>query len=100
MSNNKSELIMGDKQIARYLLNSIGKRNALILFAIVGSMSLIELGGIAVIFPFLQVVTQPEIAEKLVAKFGLGEHGLTTHKQITVALGFAQYSSAKTCALY
>ena len=79
---------MGDKQIARYLLNSIGKRNALILFAIVGSMSLIELGGIAVIFPFLQVVTQPEIAEKLVAKFGLGEHGLTTHKQITVALGF------------
>lgn len=88
MPNNKSELIMGDKQIARYLLNSIGKRNALILFAIVGTMSLIELGGIAVIFPFLQVVTQPEIAEKLVVKFGLAELGLTTHKQITVALGF------------
>ena len=72
-----------EKRITRYLFDSIGRRNALMLFAIVCAMSVIDLIGIAVIFPFLQIVTQPEA----IVRFNLVLGTLFTYKQIVVLLG-------------
>ena len=72
-----------EKRIARYLFSSIGRRNALVLFAIVCAMSAIDLVGIALIFPFLQIVTQPEA----IGRFNLVLGTLFTYKQIVVLLG-------------
>lgn len=72
-----------EKRIARYLFSSIGRRNALVLFGIVCAMSVIDLVGIAVIFPFLQAVTQPEV----IRRFNLFQGGQLTYKQIVVLLG-------------
>lgn len=46
-------------------------------------MSVIDLVGIAVIFPFLQAVTQPEV----IRRFNLFQGGQLTYKQIVVLLG-------------
>jgi ABC-type multidrug transport system fused ATPase/permease subunit len=85
--NNKLSNKAGNWQLIIYLLDSIGRRNAIILLAIVSAISIVELGGVAIIFPFLQVVTEPKISEKLVLKFGLGQFGITTYQQVTVAVG-------------
>lgn len=72
-----------EKRIARYLFASIGRRNALMLFAIVCAMSVIDLIGIAVIFPFLQIVTEPEA----IGRFNVVLGTQFTYKQIVVLLG-------------
>ena len=74
---------IGAKQIARYLLSTIGRRNALTLFGIVCVMSAIDLVSIALIFPFLQVVTQPDA----IGQSSLFQGTSFTYKQAVVLLG-------------
>lgn len=86
VSNKKTKnLISLGNKIVRYLLGEIGRRNALVLFSIVCAMSAIDLIGIAVIFPFLKVVTQPDAFEK----FNFIQGRQFTHSQIVVLLGIA-----------
>jgi len=88
MSYNKAKSPpSGEKRIALYLFSAIGRRNALILFAIVGIMSVLDMVGIAVIFPFLHVVIQPDTVEKILEPLGLGKSELLTHKQMIALLG-------------
>lgn len=77
----------GEKGIAFYLFGAIGRRKALILFAIVGMMSVLDMVGIAVIFPFLNVVIQPDAVEKILEQLGLRGPRLLTHKQMIALLG-------------
>lgn len=89
MLNRTVKLIAsGDKQIALYLLRSIGRRNAFILLFIVVAMSLIDLIGIALIFPFLQVVTQTDALEKMLRTYGIGFLEFFTHNQLILLIGF------------
>lgn len=74
---------VGNRQIIRYLLSSIGHRNALTLLGIVCAMSAIDLIGIAVIFPFLQVVTKPDT----IGKLSLFQGTSFSYKQTVVLLG-------------
>ena len=51
-------------------------------------MSALDLVGIAIIFPFLQVVMHPETAGKILAEVGLGKAALPlTHRQLSIVLG-------------
>lgn len=45
--------------IVRYLLDGLGKKNTVVLFFIVASLSILDLISIALIFPFLKVVLEP-----------------------------------------
>ena len=54
-----------DVNVAKYIFSEIGRRNASILFSILILMSLFDLLGIALIFPFLQLVMQPSSVENL-----------------------------------
>jgi ABC-type bacteriocin/lantibiotic exporter with double-glycine peptidase domain len=76
-----------DARIASYLFGALGRRNALILFAIVGAMSVIDLVGIAVIFPFLQVVTEPATIEKMVWLANLVSFESLTHEKLIAVFG-------------
>lgn len=88
MPYNKIESSLSDKkQIALYLFGTIGRSNAFILLAIACTMSVLDMVGIAVIFPFLQVVTQPDTIEKVSRSLGIGNSEMLTHKQIIVLLG-------------
>lgn len=87
-------------EVTLFLVHSIGVRNTLLLFATVCIMSLLDLAGIAIIFPFLQVVTQPEVAGKILAKVGVSGTLLAelTHRQLCAALGvgLALFYAGKT----
>ena len=51
-------------------------------------MSALDLVGIAIIFPFLQVVMHPETAGKILAEVGFGKAALPlTHRQLSIVLG-------------
>ncbi|KAF0146424.1 MAG: ABC transporter-like protein [Nitrospirae bacterium] len=78
-----------NNETTRFLLQKIGHRNVFLLFATVFVMSLLDLAGIAIIFPSLQVVTQPDAAEKILAVIGVTSTALLelTHRQLSVALG-------------
>lgn len=84
----------------QFVLDAIGYRSAIILFATVFVMSLLDLAGIAIIFPFLQVVTQPDAAGKVLAKVGVSGTALSelTHRQLCAALGagLALFYAGKT----
>jgi ABC-type bacteriocin/lantibiotic exporter with double-glycine peptidase domain len=87
LGTKKTLLNSDDAKIACYLLNTIGKRDALILFFIVGILSVIELGGIAIIFPFLQVIIQPDLKNILLMKLGFGFFNSISHEQFILSLG-------------
>jgi ATP-binding cassette, subfamily B, bacterial PglK len=87
LGTKKTLLNSDDAKIACYLLNTIGKGDALILFFIVGILSLIELGGIAIIFPFLQLIIQPDLKNILLMKLGFGFFNSISHEQFILSLG-------------
>lgn len=78
-----------NNETTRFLLQKIGHRNVFLLFATVFVMSLLDLAGIAIIFPFLQVVTQPDVAGKVLAKVGASGTVISAidHRQLLVVLG-------------
>lgn len=87
------------KRITRFLLHAIGRRNALLLFTIVCIMSVLDLVGIAVIFPFLQVIMQPDAGMKMAAFIGLDKAASSlTHVQLSLILGIglALFYAGKT----
>ncbi|MBA4416980.1 MAG: hypothetical protein C0392_03570 [Syntrophus sp. (in: bacteria)] len=63
----------------RFLLLKMGSRNIIILFILVFVVSILDLAGIAIIFPFLQIVTQPGAAGKVFERIGFGS-GVTSLK--------------------
>lgn len=82
--------------VSRFLLRAIGRRSAMALFMIVCSMSLLDLVGIAIIFPFLQVVVQAEAAARLTARFSWLA-SLSHHELIVVlGVGMAIFYAIKT----
>jgi ABC-type bacteriocin/lantibiotic exporter with double-glycine peptidase domain len=90
MINTKKVLFnYHDTRIANYLICSIGKRDAFILFLIVGILSVIELGGIAIIFPFLQIIFMPDVEKLFFMKLGFGSFDLISHKQFIFMLGIS-----------
>lgn len=60
-----------DDRMLRFLLKEVGRRNAVILFVTLGIMSMLDLAGIALVFPFLKVVTNPSSASPVLSKLGL-----------------------------
>lgn len=76
------------ESVSHFVLRSVGRRNTLVLFVIAGVMSVLDLIGIAVIFPFLQIITQPDVGEKLLAWSGLDAAGHSlSHKHLIIVLG-------------
>lgn len=73
----------------RFMLREIGGRKAFILFSIVCIMSALDLAGIAIIFPFLQVLTQPDAAGKVLANAGPFATILSSlkHRELCAVLG-------------
>jgi len=45
--------------VLRFLLDAVGRRKAAVLLGLSATMSVVDLFGIAVIFPYLEAVTQP-----------------------------------------
>ena len=71
------------KTVSHFLFRTVGKKKSFTLFAIVSLISVLDLVGIAVIFPFLQVATQPLFIEKLMGRLGLsGLMSTYTHGQL------------------
>ncbi|OIR19133.1 heterocyst differentiation ATP-binding protein HepA [mine drainage metagenome] len=69
---------------------AIGRRRSLTLLAIACLMSVLDLVGIAIIFPFLRVVTEPDFAEKILVHTGIGVWAPSLmHKQVVGILGVA-----------
>lgn len=85
-------------KIARYLLSAMGQKNVFILFTIVCSMSILDVVGIAIIFPFLQIVIQPNTAVKIFTKIGFDDVGSLTTQQLIAVLGIGLilFYSSKT----
>ena len=72
-----------------FVLQSIGRRKAFLLFLTVCVMSILDLCGIAIIFPFLQVIMQPDYAQNLLLKIRPLGFDLSTlqHSQFCILLG-------------
>ncbi|OYZ76267.1 MULTISPECIES: ABC transporter ATP-binding protein [unclassified Polaromonas] len=57
-----------DVNVAKFIFEMIGRKNSSILFLILCLMSLFDLLSIALIFPFLQLIMQPSLLEKIYQK--------------------------------
>lgn len=78
------------KTVSHFLFRTVGKKKSFTLFAIVSLISVLDLVGIAVIFPFLQVATQPLFIEKLMGRLGLsGLMSTYTHGQLVGIFGIS-----------
>jgi ATP-binding cassette, subfamily B, bacterial PglK len=62
------------REVVGFLLQNIGRREVTKLLAVVIAMSLMDMAGVAIIFPFLTLVTQPDYADRLLLRFGLGPY--------------------------
>lgn len=83
----------------RFLLREIGRRNAIVLFSALGVVSLLDLVGIAVIFPFLKLLMDPALADAWLGKLGLADVTTRMPKSwFVLALGgmLVVFYSAKT----
>lgn len=86
--NSKIKLLFGNNNsVTNYLINAVGRGNAIYLLLIVGVMSILDLLGIAIIFPFLEIIIQPDLGAEVVAKLGFNINGLLTNTQLIVILG-------------
>ena len=77
---------MGDKDVALYLLNAIGKKDVLILFGSVFLLSILDMLGIAAILPFLNVITKPEIVKNFFESINSFNFVLT-YEELILILG-------------
>jgi hypothetical protein len=69
------------------LLISLGQRNALLFLLIVAVMSLFDVVGITIIFPFLQIVMQPDASGKVTNFFWAGFIDYLTYRQQIISMG-------------
>lgn len=51
---------LADLAVLRFLLQLVGRRQAIALFATAAGLSVLDIFGIAMVFPFLEAVAQPE----------------------------------------
>ena len=73
--------------VMRFILGFAGRKETSLLLLLVILMSILDMIGIAIIFPFLQIVIQPDLAGKIISKLGFDDVGLLTNKQLIVILG-------------
>src|SRR3990167_10904596 len=69
--NSRLSNLMPSSPMLRFLLREIGRRNAATLFANLGLVSLLDLVGIAIVFPFLKLLTDPTLVRPLLLRVGL-----------------------------
>ena len=83
---------------AHYLLATMGRKNVVTLLTIICVASMLDIVGIAIIFPFLQVVTQPDLVSNFFMGKGISIVGYLTHEQIILMLGVTLilFSALKT----
>lgn len=72
MSTRDVAMGIYDGRMVRFLLCEVGIRKAAILFGSLVVMSLLDLAGIALVFPFLKAVTGPDVAYAVLRRHGLG----------------------------
>ena len=71
-----------------FLLGEIGRRNAIVLFSNLGLVSLLDLIGIAVVFPFLKLLTEPSLVQPFLEKVGLdSSFSAISHSRFVLILG-------------
>jgi ATP-binding cassette, subfamily B, bacterial PglK len=72
------------RDVVAFLSQSMGRAELTRLLFVVLAMSLLDMAGIAIIFPFLNLVTRPDVAEKLQASLGLAPY---TQVQVVLVSG-------------
>ena len=78
----------GDMIVAGYIVKSAGRKKIAILFLTMTSMSFLDLIGIALIFPFLQIVMQSGASEKLYQTLQPFFSDAPTPTQLPIFIGF------------
>ncbi len=66
--NHRFRFSKDQKRILFFLLHGVGRRNALVLLTIVCVMSVLDLVSIALIFPFLKIITDSSVASSAADK--------------------------------
>lgn len=77
-----------DKNVINFLVKFAGKKESVLFFIVIFTMSILDLVGIAVIFPYMQIVTHPEFLDKFVNQF-VGGYVPLKQNQILPVISFA-----------